>query len=171
MPPRATSCRANCYGEYLESLLLAAEYGAPAGTVLQRLVGIAVAIERLHRGAGFRVHLADGRRVHADEVVLATGNPPPAPLPGHERLRGSARYVPDPWQAPPRFDPGESVLMVGTGLTMADVVLAGLPRERQPVQPARAVAARPPAGSADTVPCRLTCQSNCCRCSAATQGF
>jgi uncharacterized NAD(P)/FAD-binding protein YdhS len=122
------------YGEYLESLLRAAEAGAPAGSVLQRLVGVAVAIERLHRRAGFHVHLADGRSVHADELVLATGNPPPGPLPGHERLRGSARYVPDPWQAPPRFQPGESVLLVGTGLTMADVVLAGLPRDGQRVR-------------------------------------
>ncbi len=122
------------YGEYLESLLLTAESRAAPGSLLQRLVGSAVAIERAHRRPGFHVYLADGRRVHADELVLATGNPAPAPLAGHERLRGSARYVPDPWQAPPRFRSGESVLIVGTGLTMADVVLAGLPADRQRIR-------------------------------------
>ena len=93
------------------------------------LIGAAVAVERAHRRPGFHVYLADGRRVHADELVLATGNPGPAALPGHEKLRGSANYVGDPWKAPPRFRAGESVLIVGTGLTMADVVMAGTPHE------------------------------------------
>ena len=121
------------YGEYLEALLRSAESQA-AGASLQRLVGAAVAIERAHRRAGFHVYLADGRSVHADELVLATGNPGPAALPGHEKLRGSANYVGDPWKAPPRFRAGESVLIVGTGLTMADVVMAGTPPEGPPVK-------------------------------------
>lgn len=122
------------YGEYLESLLRGAESRAAPGTVLQRVVGVAIAIERHHRRLGFHVHLADGRSVGADNLVLATGNPAPGALPGEECLRGSARYVADPWQAPPRFQPGETVLVVGTGLTMADVVLAGLPADGRRVQ-------------------------------------
>ncbi|HEY2808981.1 MAG TPA: FAD/NAD(P)-binding protein [Steroidobacteraceae bacterium] len=122
------------YGEYLESLLRSAERRGAPGTVLQRICGVAVAIERHHRRLGFTVHMADGRSIGAGNLVLATGNPAPAALPGAERLRGSARYVADPWQAPPRFQPGESVLIVGTGLTMADVVLAGLPADGRRVQ-------------------------------------
>src|SRR5262249_22113599 len=41
-----------------------------------------------------------------------------------ERLR-DARYVADPWQGPVQFRPGETILIAGSGLTMADVVLAG----------------------------------------------
>jgi uncharacterized NAD(P)/FAD-binding protein YdhS len=122
------------YGEYLESLLRTAESAAAPGAFLQRLVGVAVAVERTHRRAGFHVYMADGRSVHADEVVVATGNPAPGAMPGHEKLRGSTRYIADPWQAPPRFRAGESVLVVGTGLTMADVILAGAPAGRHRVQ-------------------------------------
>jgi uncharacterized NAD(P)/FAD-binding protein YdhS len=122
------------YGEYLESLLRTAEDTASPSAFLQRLLGVAVAVERAHRRPGFHVYLADGRSVYADEVVLATGNPATTALPGDSKLRGLARYVPDPWQAPPRFRAGESVLIVGTGLTMADVVLAGATRDGGRVQ-------------------------------------
>jgi len=121
------------YGEYLESLLTEAATRAPPQVTLQRLYGHVIALERLARAEGFQVHLADARVIRADEVVLATGNPPPGPLPEEDRLRGSSRYLPDPWQAPPHFKAGESVLIAGTGLTMADIVLAGVPGERRRV--------------------------------------
>jgi uncharacterized NAD(P)/FAD-binding protein YdhS len=57
-------------------------------------------------------------------VVLALGNPPSQALPGCEDLLGSS-YVADPWSAPVNFRDGERVLVVGTGLTMADIVIAG----------------------------------------------
>jgi uncharacterized NAD(P)/FAD-binding protein YdhS len=113
------------YGEYLESRLRAAESAAAPGTSLQRVLGVGVAVQRAHRNPGFLVYLADGRTIHADQVVLATGNPAPAALPSAAALQGSARYISDPWQSPPRFRATESVLVVGTGLTMADVVMAG----------------------------------------------
>jgi uncharacterized NAD(P)/FAD-binding protein YdhS len=113
------------YGEYLESLLHAAERAAVPGTSLQRVLGVGVAVQRAHRDPSFQVFLADGRSIHADQVVLATGNPAPATLPSATALQGSARYISDPWQSPPRFRATESVLVVGTGLTMADVVMAG----------------------------------------------
>ena len=118
------------YGDYLEWTLKAAEDGAAPQVQLNRTFGQVIAIERIHRSSGVSVHLADGRKLAADDVVLALGNPPPAALPGGDNLRGSARYVNDPWQAPPRFRAGESVLIVGTGLTMADTVVAGLPGPR-----------------------------------------
>jgi len=58
-------------------------------------------------------------------VVLALGNPPPANIPGTHTLRNSLRYIADPWGASSPIDPNESVLVIGTGLTMADTVLAG----------------------------------------------
>jgi|HubBroStandDraft_1064217.scaffolds.fasta_scaffold08982_6 uncharacterized NAD(P)/FAD-binding protein YdhS len=112
------------YGEYLESSLALAEL-ASSHAQLERIRGSVIAIERPHRSAVLQVYLADGRSLSADTVVLALGNPPPAPLPGAAALRDSPRYVADPWNAPPAFRAGETVLIAGTGLTMADIVLAG----------------------------------------------
>ena len=114
------------YGEYLEAELLAAERSAAAPVQLERVRGLAIGVEKAQRGTGFFVQLADGRRLHADELVLAPGNPPPAPLPGSETLGRAARYIQDPWAAAQQFEPGETVLLVGSGLTMADVALAGM---------------------------------------------
>ncbi len=113
------------YGDYLESTLMAAALLSPPHVRLDRVHGEAVAIERLRRSRGVRVHLEGGASIVADSVVLALGNPPPGRLPGGEELRASRRYVADPWRTPPTFRRGETVLIVGTGLTMADVALAG----------------------------------------------
>jgi uncharacterized NAD(P)/FAD-binding protein YdhS len=113
------------YGEYLESMLLAAELSAPPHVRLDRVLGDVCSIEPTGSASPFRVQLADGRQLSADDVVLALGNPPPAQIPGTEGLRGSPRYAQDPWNASPTFRPGERVLVLGTGLTMADVVTAG----------------------------------------------
>jgi uncharacterized NAD(P)/FAD-binding protein YdhS len=113
------------YGEYLESSLLDAELSAPSHVSLVRVQGDACSIERTGGTSPFRVQLDDGRTLTADDVVLALGNPPPGHLPGTEALLGSPRYVEDPWTSPPAFQPGETALVIGTGLTMADAVIAG----------------------------------------------
>jgi uncharacterized NAD(P)/FAD-binding protein YdhS len=115
------------YGEYLESLLAEAEARSPPHVRLERVQGEVQAIRRQEDAAQrcLTLALADGRIIAADTVVLATGNPPPAQLPGIEALAGTGRYFADPWAAPQTFRPGETILAVGTGLTMADVVLAG----------------------------------------------
>ena len=113
------------YGEYLASLLTDAEGGAAHGVQLERRYGTVIAVERPVRGARLQVHLADGRIFAADAAVLALGNPAPGTLPGGAALRGSSRYHADPWHEPPQARNGESVLVVGSGLTMADVVLSG----------------------------------------------
>jgi uncharacterized NAD(P)/FAD-binding protein YdhS len=55
-------------------------------------------------------------------VVLALGNPGPADLPGTHNL--GDQYISNPWAGARTFTPGETVLLVGTGLTMADVAMA-----------------------------------------------
>jgi uncharacterized NAD(P)/FAD-binding protein YdhS len=112
------------YGQYLEATLARAEQCSLPHSALQLLTGTAIAVERRHRSGTLCVHLADGRTIGAEAVVLALGNPPPAPLPGAEHLHGSAGYVADPWAPAAPTRPGDSLLLVGTGLTMADVLLA-----------------------------------------------
>lgn len=115
------------YGEYLESLLAEAESHCPPHVRLERIQGEVQSLHRHEEAMQSMLHLklADGRTVSADTVVLATGNPPPPPLPGTEALIGGGRYFQDPWEASQALRPGETFLTVGTGLTMADVVLAG----------------------------------------------
>jgi len=112
------------YGQYLEASLLSAAQASPPHVRLERIHGEVVAIERVRRSSSFEVCLEKGATIAAHTVVLAPGNPQPAALAGSEKLPES-RYIADPWQTPPLFHAGETVLVVGTGLTMADVVLAG----------------------------------------------
>ncbi|MBS0377393.1 MAG: FAD/NAD(P)-binding protein [Proteobacteria bacterium] len=113
------------FGDYLQTRLAAAVAGAAAGVTLERVHGEAIALERVPRGGRMQVHLADGGSVVAEAVVLALGNPPPrAPCPP-EMVGDNARYVTDPWSIRAPVRPGETILMIGTGLTTADLVLAG----------------------------------------------
>jgi len=114
------------YGQYLESLLQCAEGAAGAHVRLERMRTRAARIERTDQNPSWRIELADGRRLTVGQVVLALGNPPPATPQGCEALRGSAHYIEDPWQASAAFRPGETLLVLGTGLTAADIVLAGM---------------------------------------------
>jgi uncharacterized NAD(P)/FAD-binding protein YdhS len=109
------------YGEYLHARLLAAAELSQAA--LSRVEQEVIAIERT--GAGFRVHLADGGAFFSDQVVLAVGALPPQPLTGvGPRLALHPSYIGWPWQdrALDTIDADARLLIVGTGLTMADVV-------------------------------------------------
>jgi uncharacterized NAD(P)/FAD-binding protein YdhS len=112
------------YGEYLEELLRAAQLQAPQRIRLEVIDGAATGVRRVDRASPLVVQLDDGAEIVADEVVLATGNPPPAHLPATRPLAGHERYVHDPWAGPINFRAGERLLLIGTGLTALDVVLA-----------------------------------------------
>jgi uncharacterized NAD(P)/FAD-binding protein YdhS len=116
------------YGDYIEAGLRTALRGAPSAARLSIRQASATALRRLPADAGgrraFEVTLAGGgETVGADAVVLALGNPPPASLPAAQALAGSGLYCADPWQLPARFTASRSLLIVGNGLTMADVAL------------------------------------------------
>lgn len=107
------------YGEYLIDRLQKAKDGANNLTLLRQE---AIAINRL--GDGFRVHLDDTSYFASDQVVLALGALPPQRLIGiGPRLVRHPRYIAWPWQddALGQIDSQARVLIVGTGLTMADV--------------------------------------------------
>ncbi len=108
------------YGEYLRDLL-AFEMSRQPGR-LTLVQGDAVAIDM---GAGVRVSLADGRVVAADLAVLAVGNLPPHHPRGFGAHLPSDLYSADPWSASATsgLERGDTVLLLGTGLTMVDVAL------------------------------------------------
>jgi uncharacterized NAD(P)/FAD-binding protein YdhS len=112
------------YGEYLYSVLTEARTSARQGCVLDTVVGEAIDIAETESGA--EVLLADGRLFGASHVVLALGN-----LPGEYPIRKSLRffhgdrYVHIPWirGVLENIAPSDAVLLVGAGLTAADVIL------------------------------------------------
>lgn len=100
------------YGEYLQHRLNAVRLAHPG--MIELVTGEVSVI------GGDEVRLANGRVVKASAVVLATGNPPPKAA-----GRGSRRVIADPWAltALERIGPEDAVIIVGTGLTMVDMVL------------------------------------------------
>lgn len=112
------------YGEYLSDLLSRAEQEAAPGSLQRdpsRAVGATVEPD-----GKVRVMLDSGRTVSADALVLALGNFAPSNLPLSDPLAfSSARYVSDPWLqgALHGIAPTDSVLLIGTGLTMYDIAL------------------------------------------------
>jgi uncharacterized NAD(P)/FAD-binding protein YdhS len=110
------------YGEYLAQAL--EEARRQSSLPLIRVAGEVVGLDQHDSSAS--LHLADGRELRADRVLLAIGNYPPSdPLFADERLVASVRYARDPW-APDalEMDRREDVLLLGTGLTMCDIALA-----------------------------------------------
>jgi uncharacterized NAD(P)/FAD-binding protein YdhS len=101
------------YGLYVQDRLGTVETAHP--NLIQRLVGEVSAIEE------DGVRLSDGTRFAADTVVLATGNPAPRTA----DAGASERIITDPWTpgALDRIGIDDDVLIVGTGLTMIDMLL------------------------------------------------
>ena len=113
------------YGRYLRDLLAeTARQARPAGHLVE-LTAQVLAVRPNQAGPRLRVLLTDGH-LDADIAVLATGNSP-ARLPFD--VPPTDRTVADPWYPGALADllrcPGtRSVVIVGTGLTMADLAIA-----------------------------------------------
>jgi uncharacterized NAD(P)/FAD-binding protein YdhS len=108
------------YGDYLQEMLLKAERNAPAQVRLLRVFGEVTGILTSGGGAPVSAQFADRAPIAGDAVVLALGIPPAALPKWAEELRGHAAYRQDPWNLPTLTE-RQSVLIVGNGLTMADV--------------------------------------------------
>ena len=121
------------YREYLAETLDDAERWASDRVPLMRIPGEALLVRP--DGNRFTVELGGGGKVAADHVLLAIGNFPPADPPlSNVGFFSSQRYARDPW-APGALDlhRDDSVLLLGTGLTMLDVALALRDRGQQGV--------------------------------------
>jgi uncharacterized NAD(P)/FAD-binding protein YdhS len=73
---------------------------------------------------GFHIVCDNGATVDAAIMVLAICHAPPAVPASLRSLRSHPRFFPDPWSKDllPSLSPNDRILIVGTGLTMADVV-------------------------------------------------
>ncbi len=110
------------YGIYLEARL--GEAAAASRGRLQRMPVAVAALERC--AAGWRATLADGSTLEDAEVVLALGSPAALAGPGDGPAGGDGRWIRDPWApgALARIGPEDPVLVLGTGLTMVDLVVS-----------------------------------------------
>lgn len=118
----ATFVQRVTYGAYLRDLL--AEALASCGDRLKVVQGDACDVTRSGKGA--QVALANGETIDADTAVLAVGNLPPHDPPGFAEAGLSAeRYKSDPWDrsVPLGLSDDDTVLLIGTGLTMVDIAL------------------------------------------------
>ena len=112
------------YGEYLQEFLMAAQLSAPANVRLDVLHGEVTNVRRLERHLPLQIELRDGRKLTADDVVLALGNPKPASLAVAAPVVDHPAYVADPWSTELQFSRDQKILLIGSGLTAADVINA-----------------------------------------------
>ncbi len=91
----------------------------------------------------YRVICDDGGEIDADTVVLAVCHTPPQVPSSLAPLQGRPRFIATPWQYESLngIAPDDRVLIVGTGLTMADIV-ASLDRQGPSRHHHRRLAAR-----------------------------
>ena len=117
------------YGEYLRHILDSAIAACGAETTLEIMGGEVASLSMLQtpKRGGAQLKFANGRELTADRVVLALGNFAPT-NPALREGAGflSARYIRDPWApgALDEIDGTQPIALIGTGLTMFDVVLS-----------------------------------------------
>ena len=112
------------YGLYIQSVLAEAEATAPSDVRLERFTDEVVGIQPEEKGA--MISLRSGRCFAADRVVLALGNSPSAPPAIQNANSNNESYLRNAWSADALadLDADAPVLLIGTGLTMVDMVLS-----------------------------------------------
>lgn len=110
------------YGDYLRDLLDDAKRRAGDRLGLIRGDAVDLAMD----GDTVRLRLADGGTIEADRAILAAGNLPPLEPPEIATAGLPADlYAPDPWTGDlaTGLSDDDTVLAIGSGLTMVDVAL------------------------------------------------
>ncbi|WP_339521455.1 FAD/NAD(P)-binding protein [Pseudomonas sp. EL_65y_Pfl2_R96] len=116
------------YGDCLEALLNDAAEKAPPGCELHSVIGEVVQVVPRKDGEGARLLMKNGEHFDADRIVLSIGNyarQEPSIAPEQRSFYEEPRYVHDPWRpgALRNIGADDPVLLIGSGLTMVDVVL------------------------------------------------
>lgn len=122
------------YGTYLSEEIARHIQNNPSGSNICHVRDSAVTIEP--HGSEFSVELTVGKLPKTDFVVITTSNAPPVmPLPLRNIPRDYPGLIANPWdlERAAHIPENGRVLVVGTGLTMADVV-ATLTRDRPHAQ-------------------------------------
>ena len=112
------------YGDYLQAVLKEARNEA-SDVRFQHIRCEATSLLASHNRV--QIRLNDGNHVEGDALVLALGNAAPAPWPHLTReVADSGRFFGITWQpeALQPSDPNEPVMLLGTGLTAIDALLA-----------------------------------------------
>lgn len=112
------------YGEYLQDLLQSAAQAAPPHVRLERIHARADAVYRIDPTGPYLVSLSNQQRILADDVVLACGDPPPAIPASAAAVACHRAYVRDPFCDGALRSDAQTLLLIGSGLTMADVAIA-----------------------------------------------
>jgi uncharacterized NAD(P)/FAD-binding protein YdhS len=112
------------YGDYVQATLNEAEANAPAYVMLERIVDEAIAIHT--KSDNVIVKLSSGEYLYVQKAVLALGNFPaslPKPIASLENHNHNIRNA---WSSDAQADlnPEDSILLIGSGLTMVDAVVA-----------------------------------------------
>lgn len=121
---RETYLPRRVYGDYLRGLLQ--HYARPVdpGSRVELVPLDAEVLALEPAGAGTRLRLADGTSLDADKVVLATGNEPPADLPGHATVATHPAWCANPWlDWESRIPSSGDIVLLGTGLTTVDAII------------------------------------------------
>lgn len=115
-----TFAQRSVYGDYLTDLLNTPARGFAQITHIQ-----GTAVDMSKSGGLWAIYLDNGITIRAQKVVLALGNLAP-----NDPLKLQSRFVPSYWRNPWASDialglpPHAPVLLIGTGMTMVDVVMA-----------------------------------------------
>ncbi len=119
------------YGDYLSGLFASclSPIDARGEVQVETVQAEAVDIE-IEDDDHAEITFADGGGLSVDRVVLATGNQAPGSLPGASLLAHDERYFGNPWaidrwmeQVLRTPSPPKRIVLLGTGLTMVDVML------------------------------------------------
>lgn len=112
------------YGAYLRAMIEMAARTEAGGVRIERVTGEAAQL--VETSGGILLGLTDGRRFVGDHAVICTGMSKPR-LPAVPGLAHAshARIIDDPWDETrlARIGRQDSVLILGTGLTMVDTAL------------------------------------------------
>ena len=135
------------FAAYLEATLAQTTRSTTSASLRHRHTRV---IGLVREGEGFCLDLADGASLRVDRVAICTGHVPSAPCRVQEGARRHPRFIPNPWTSGSlaKVRKSDSVLIVGTGLTMVDVV-ATLERNHQGSLVAASGVASCPAATAD----------------------
>jgi uncharacterized NAD(P)/FAD-binding protein YdhS len=108
------------YGDYIQSVLQEVKNN-PFVTLEIITQDEAISLEKTENET--KIELKSGKSLTADRVILALGNPPPTTP---KSLENYQEYIKNPWEIESinNLNPDDSILLIGTGLTMVDVAIS-----------------------------------------------